>query len=115
MRDRDGAISDPLARRIFLVFDVAIAFGGHVMTPLYAGIIVVKKRGGRFAVGDGVAKVGKAGDHVAYVDREAGAHVGSSNLGIARAEGCSFLPFGFPRDRTAGTHDDGAAHTSELE
>ena len=77
--DRNSAIGDPLPGGVFFVFDVAIAFGCHVVAPLGAGIIVVVERGGV----DGVAEVGEAGDHISCVDGEPGTHVGSPNLRIA--------------------------------
>ncbi len=59
MRDRDGAVGDPFACRIFSVFDVTIPFGGHVVTPFDASIVVVVERCGRFTVRYRVAEIGK--------------------------------------------------------
>ncbi len=111
----DGAVGDPFTCRILLVLNVTIAFGGHIVTPFNACIVIVIEGSGRLTVGDGVAEVGKTRNHVAGVDREAGAHVGSPNLGVTRAEGSAFLTLRFPCDWTAGPQDDNSAHTSELE
>ena len=96
VRNGDGAVGDPFACRIFFVLDVTIAFGGHIVTPLDAGVVVVVERCRKFAVRDGVTEVGEARNHVSCVHCEAGAHVGCPNLGFARAEGCAFLTVGFP-------------------
>jgi hypothetical protein len=60
MGNGDGAVGNPLTCRIFPVFDVAIAFGGHVVTPFDTCIVVVVEGSGRVTVGDRVAKVRKA-------------------------------------------------------
>jgi hypothetical protein len=60
MGNGDGAVGNPLTRRIFPVFDVPIAFGGHVVTPFDTCIVVVVEGSGRWTVGDGVVKVRKA-------------------------------------------------------
>ena len=59
MRDGDGAVGDSFVFRIFSVFDVTIPFGGHVVTPFDASIVVVVERCGRFTVRYRVAEIGK--------------------------------------------------------
>ncbi len=54
MRDGDGAVGDPFAYRIFSVLDVTILFGGHIVTPFDASVIVVVESCGRIAVRYGV-------------------------------------------------------------
>ncbi len=83
VEDGKSAVGDPLLGGVFSVFDVAIAFGRHVVAPLDAGIIVVVERGRGLTVVDGVAKVGEAGDHISCVEGEPGTHVGSPNLRVA--------------------------------
>jgi hypothetical protein len=39
---------------MFFVFDVTIAFGGHVVASLEASIIIVVKVSREFCIGDGV-------------------------------------------------------------
>jgi hypothetical protein len=41
MQDGESAIGNPFMNCILAVLDVSIAFCGHVMTPLYTGIIIV--------------------------------------------------------------------------
>ncbi len=43
MGDCEGAVGHPFPNRIFFVFDVTIAFGGHVVAPLDASVITVVK------------------------------------------------------------------------
>ena len=50
----DGAIFDPFARRIFSVFDVAIALCSQVVAPFDTGVVVVVKLGRRIGIIDGV-------------------------------------------------------------
>ncbi len=63
-------IRDPFTGCVFLIFNVSVAFGGHVVAPLDTCVIIVVERCGRVSVVDGVAEVGQAGDHVSGVDRE---------------------------------------------
>jgi len=41
--DSNGAICNPFVSGILAILDVAIAFGGHVMTPFHTGIVVIVK------------------------------------------------------------------------
>jgi hypothetical protein len=43
MFDSNGAICNPFASEVLAILDVAIAFGGHVMTSLNAGIVIIVK------------------------------------------------------------------------
>jgi hypothetical protein len=46
MLDGDCAISNPLLSGILTILNVAIAFGGHIVTPFDTGIVVVVQDGG---------------------------------------------------------------------
>ncbi len=41
MRDGESAIGNPFTNRVFAILNVLIAFCGHVMTPLYTGVVIV--------------------------------------------------------------------------
>ncbi len=43
----DGSVADLFTSQVFSEFDVAVAFGGHVVAPPDAGIIVVPNGSGR--------------------------------------------------------------------
>jgi hypothetical protein len=59
VRDEDGAVGDPFACRIFLVLDVTISFGGHIVAPFDAGVVVVVERCRKVAVSYEVTEVGE--------------------------------------------------------
>ena len=52
-------IGNPFLGGALLVFDMAIALGGHVIAPLDTGIVVVVEMGGGLTVVNGVSKVGE--------------------------------------------------------
>jgi hypothetical protein len=43
VEDCEGAIGHPFLNRIFFIFNVTIAFSGHVVAPLDASIIIFVK------------------------------------------------------------------------
>ncbi len=62
------AASNPFLSCIFTIFDVAIVFGGHVVTPLDTCIIVIVQDGGTGGIGDWITQQGEIFDHVTSVD-----------------------------------------------
>jgi hypothetical protein len=52
--DCEGAIGHPFFYRIFFVFDLMIAFSGHVVVPLDTRVFIVVEVIGEICVGDGV-------------------------------------------------------------
>jgi hypothetical protein len=68
--DGDCAIGDQFPCGVFVILNVAVAFCGHVVAPLDAGIVVIVERSRRLGVMDGVAKVRETGDHISGVDSE---------------------------------------------
>jgi hypothetical protein len=45
-----GAICNPFASGVLAILDVAIVFGGHVMTPFLTGIVIIVKVVGRMVL-----------------------------------------------------------------
>jgi hypothetical protein len=56
MQDGESAIGDPFTNCVLMVLDVSIAFCGHVMTPLYTGVIILDQRLGPVSVAKRIAK-----------------------------------------------------------
>jgi hypothetical protein len=52
--DCEGAVGHLFPNRVFFVFIVMIALGGHVMASLDASVIIVVKVSREFCIGDGV-------------------------------------------------------------
>ncbi len=52
--DSDSAVGDPFSYGVFLILNVAVALGGHVVAPLDAGIVIIVERGGGYTVRNGV-------------------------------------------------------------
>ena len=52
-------IGNPFLGGALLVFDMAIALGGHAIAPLDTGIVVIVEMGGGLTVVNGVSKVGE--------------------------------------------------------
>ena len=51
----DGAIADPFTNGVFMTFDVAGRFGGHVVGPIHTSRVVIVPDGGRPNICDGKA------------------------------------------------------------
>ena len=50
------AVSNPFSSCIFTILDVAIAFGGHVVTPLDTRVVVIVQDGGTDCIGDWITQ-----------------------------------------------------------
>jgi hypothetical protein len=80
VHDCDCAVSNPFMCRVFKIFNVLVAFGGHIVALLDTCVIIIVERCWRVGIVYGVAKFEQAGDHVSGVDHEAGSHVGCANF-----------------------------------
>ncbi len=75
MLDGEHATSNPLVNGILTILNVAIAFGGHIMTLFDTGIVVLVQDGGTGGIADWIAQGQELFDHVASVDHQSQAHV----------------------------------------
>jgi hypothetical protein len=112
--DSNGAICNPFVSVVLTIFDVAIAFGGHDMTPFNAGIVIIVKDCGTCGIIDWVPQGWKMGDHVASVNSQSWPHVCPTDFCFAGAQWCTILAIGFPANWASRAHYDGTAHTPEF-
>ncbi len=54
--DCNRTFSNPFSSCIFTIFDVAIAFGGHVVMPLDTRVVVVLQDSGMGGIGDRITQ-----------------------------------------------------------
>jgi hypothetical protein len=85
------------------------------VAPFDESIIVIVDGGSERGIVDREAAVGKVGDHVMCIDREARTQVRCTDFCFARTQCCTVLMIRFPREWTAGSEEDGATHTAEFE
>jgi hypothetical protein len=52
MLNGNCAVSNPFLSCIFTILDVAIAFGGHIVTPLDTRVVVIVQDRGMGGIGD---------------------------------------------------------------
>jgi hypothetical protein len=86
MFDGNGPVCNPLTGGVLSVLDMVITVGCQIVAPFHTCFDVVVKQCRLLGIRDWVAKGGEMENHIAYVDRETGTHVGSANFGVTQAE-----------------------------
>jgi hypothetical protein len=114
MPNGDSAISNPLASGILTILNVAIAFGGHIVTPFDTGIVVAVQDGGTGGIVDWIAQGREVFNHVASFERQSQTHVCGLYFSFEGAQTGTLLPISFPTDQSARGHDNGSTHATEL-
>ncbi len=75
MLEHNSTIGNPFASCLLTIFDMAISFGGHSVTPFDACIIVIVENSGIGCVIDRIPQGGEKGYHVVGIDRQTQAYI----------------------------------------
>jgi hypothetical protein len=106
---------DPLADRVLTEFNVSRRFGGHVIGPTDACLIVVVEDCGSIQRVKSVSCIGYTAGEISEVDNLLKSSVGCANLGFARTQGGTVLTAVKPTDRAPILENDSTIHAAELE
>ncbi len=115
MLDLESFVLDPLADRVLMEFSVLCRFGGHVIGPTDACLIVVVEDCGSFERSKSVSCIGYTAGEILEVDDLFRSSVGCANLGLARTQGGMVLTVAKPTDRAPVLENNSTIHAAELE
>ncbi len=115
MLDGKRFVLNPFTNQILTKFDVMVSFGGHIMRPLDASVIVVVEKSRLGSVRKTMARCAHTGAEVSKVNDLFQSCVCSTYLSFTQTESCTVLAFAKPSKRTTVAKDNAAAHTPKLE
>jgi len=115
MLDGERFVLNPFTNRILMKFDVTGSFGGHIMRPLDASVIVIVEKSRLGSVRKTMARCAHTGAEVSKVNDLFQSRICSTYLSFTRTERSTVLAFAEISKRTTGTKDNAAAHAPKLE
>jgi hypothetical protein len=115
MLDLEIFVLDTLADRVLTEFNVSCRFGGHVIGPMDACLIVVVEDCGSIERGKSVSCIRYTAGEISEVDDLLRSSVGCANLGLARTQGGTVLTVTKPTDRAPVLENNSTIHAAELE
>jgi hypothetical protein len=115
MLDLESFVLDPLADRVLMEFNVSCRFGGHVIGPTDACLIVIVEDCGSIKRGKSVSCIGYTAVEISKVKDLLRNSIGCTNLGLARTQGGTVLTVTKPTNRAPVLENDSTIHAAELE
>jgi hypothetical protein len=115
MLNLESFVLDPLAARVLTEFNVSLRFGGHVIGPTDACLIVIVEDCGSIKRGKSVSCIGYTAGEILEVNDLLRSSDGCANLGLARTQGGTVLTVAKPTDRAPVLENNSTIHAAELE